>query len=207
MTGDFFIFEFKSVLMKSNLFFGLLFFLAIPVHSQTLESLKLETLKFHESHYYMDFIETANLTYPKIIETTDKEKFITQLDSESQNADFRKRIQLTQPVFQYGPIKKIGDQSFCLITYKNPTRYFFEQKLDVAAANQKVSDLKKMTKATEVIFEPIRNSINVKRSSKLVAVADDSTENKWKFFNFDDPIQQEMFLKLYSENIKKQLGL
>jgi len=50
--------------------------------------------------------------------------------------------------------------------------------------------LRQHTKA-EVIFEPIRNSINVKYGSKLIAVADSATQNQWKFFNFDGPAQEE----------------
>jgi len=192
--------------MKTKLLV-LLFFSIMSIQSQTVESLKSETLKFYEGHYYMDFKSVADLTHSSVFENADTETFIQILDTEYQNAEFRKRLQLVQPIFSYTAIKTIDGQTFCVITYKNPTRYFFEQKLDAATANQKVSELKQSTKATEVIFEPVRNSINVKRSSKLVAVADESTQNQWKFFNFDDPIQQEMFLKLFSENIKKQLGL
>lgn len=193
--------------MKTKLLVLLLVFSAMSLQSQTLESLKPEALKFYEGHYYMDFKSVADLTHPKVIENSDIDAFIQKLDTEYQNAEFRKRLQLAQPVFSYAAIKTIEGQAFCVITYKNPTRYFFEQKLDAATASQKVNELKQTTKATEVIYEPVRNSINVKRSSKLVAVFDESTQNQWKFFNFDDPMQQEMFQKLYSEHIKKQLGL
>lgn len=177
------------------------------LQAQTLETLKPEALKFYEGHYYMDFNEIAGLTYPKIIETANKENFIKKLDSDYQNTVYRKRLQLVHPVFGYSAIKKIDGISFCIITYKNPTRYSFEQKLDTETASQKTAELKQSTKATEVIFEPIRNSINVKYTSKIIAVADSSTGNNWKFFNFDDPAQEEIFRNIFNENIKKTLGL
>ena len=193
--------------MKTTLF-SLLFVCTNAVAiSQTLESLKPEALKFYEGQYYMDFNEVSTLTYPKIIEKSGKENFTKTLDLEYQNTDYRKRLQLVRPVFQYSPVKKIDGMSFCVVTYKNPTRYFFEQKLTPETAAQKTAELKQSFKATEVIFEPVRNSINVKYIAKLIAVADSSTENQWKFFNFDDPAQEEMFRNLFNENIKKALGL
>ena len=193
--------------MKTKLLVLLLVFSAISVQSQTVESLKTETLKFYEGHYYMDFKTVADLTHPIVLENTDTGTFIQKLDNEYQNTEFRKRLQLVQPIFSYTAIKTIDGQAFCVITYKNPTRYFFEQKLDAAKGHQKVSELKQSTKATEVIFEPVRNSINVKRSSKLVAVWDESAQNQWKFFNFDDPMQEERFQKRFNEYIKKAIGL
>lgn len=193
--------------MKTKLLVLLLVLSVKSIQSQTLESLKSESLKFYEGHYYMDFKSVADLSHPTVIENADTETFIQKLDSEYQNAEFRKRLQLVQPVFVFSAIKTIDGHAFCVITYKNPTRYFFEQKLDAATANQKVAELKQTTKATEVIFEPARNSINVKRSSKLVAVYGESTQNQWKFFNFDDPAQETSFQKLFNENIKKALGL
>ncbi|GEP50553.1 hypothetical protein FNO01nite_12250 [Flavobacterium noncentrifugens] len=193
--------------MKLKLLFVLLMNCANMLQAQTLETLKPEALKFYEGHYYMDFNEIAGLTYPKIIETANKENFIKKLDSDYQNTVYRKRLQLVHPVFGYSAIKKIDGISFCIITYKNPTRYSFEQKLDTETASQKTAELKQSTKATEVIFEPIRNSINVKYTSKIIAVADSSTGNNWKFFNFDDPAQEEIFRNIFNENIKKTLGL
>jgi len=193
--------------MKLKLLFILLINCASMLQAQTLESLKPEALKFYEGHYYMDFKEVAALTYPKLIETLGQENFIKKLDFDYQNNVYRKRLQLIHPVFQYSSVKKIDGISFCTIIYKNPTRYFFEQNLTPEAAAQNTAVLKQRTKATEVIFEPMRNSINVKYTSKIIAVADSSTGNTWKFFNFDDPAQEEMFRKLFNENIKKTLGL
>lgn len=193
--------------MKLKLLFVLLINCANMLQAQTLENLKPEVLKFYEGHYYMDFNEIATLTYPKILETADKENFIKKLDFDYQNNVYRKRLQLVHPVFQYSSVKKIDGIFVCIITYKNPTRYFFEQNLTPEAAAQNTDILKQRMKATEVIFEPMRNSINVKYTSKIIAVTDSSTGNTWKFFNFDDPEQEEIFRKLFNENIKKTLGL
>jgi hypothetical protein len=155
----------------------------------------------------MDFDTIVNLTYPKIVETLGgKNAMLNKLDSDYQNDEFRMRLELVTPVFQYSEIKKIEGKTFCVITYKNPIRYFFENKLDNDTAVKKVNWLKENNSTKEVFFEPKRNSINVKRISKLVAIDDETTSKELKFFNFDDSSQREIFKTLFSENTKKELG-
>ena len=175
--------------------------------SQTIEKLKVATKKIYDANYTMDFDTIVNLTYPKIIETLGgKNALLNKLDLDYQNEEFRMRLELVTPVFQYSEIKKIEDKTFCVITYKNPIRYFFESKLDNDAALKKVNWLKENNSTKEVFFEPKRNSINVKRISKLVAIADETTSKEWKFFNFDDAEQREIFKTIFDENIKKELS-
>ena len=175
--------------------------------SQTIEKLRVATKKIYDANYTMDFDTIINLTYPKIVETLGgKNAILNKLDSDYQNEEFRMRLELVTPVFQYSEIKKIEGKTFCVITYKNPIRYFFENKLDNDTAVKKVNWLKENNSTKEVFFEPKRNSINVKRISKLVAIDDETTSKELKFFNFDDSSQREIFKTLFSENTKKELG-
>ena len=156
----------------------------------------------------MDFDSIVNLTYPKIVETLGgKKAMLNKLDSDYQNEEFRMRLELVTPVFQYSEIKKIEGKTFCVISYKNPIRYFFENKLDNATAVKKVNWLKENNSTKEVFFEPKRNSINVKRVSILIAIVDETTNNQWKFINFDDVEQRAIFKSIFNETIKKELGL
>ena len=185
----------------------LLLLCSLTSFSQTIEKLKVATKKIYDANYTMDFDTIVNLTYPKIVETLGgKNTMLNKLDSNYQNDEFRMRLELVTPVFQYSEIKKIEGKTFCVITYRNPIRYFFENKLDNDTAVKKVNWLKENNSTKEVFFEPKRNSINVKRISKLVAIADETTSKEWKFFNFDDPSQREIFKTLFSENTKKELG-
>lgn len=176
--------------------------------SQTLESLKPLAKKIHDANYNMDFEPLADLTYPTIVEQLGgRAKFVTKVDSDYQNDEFRKRIQIESPVFQYSPIKKIDGKSYCVISYYNPIRYFIEKKLDGVSGPQKAAELKQIERATLTVYEPARNTINVKRNSKFIAIADETTQNQWKFINFDDVAQRQMADMLLNESIKKELGL
>lgn len=192
--------------MKTKIIF-LLLLCSLSTFSQTIEKLKVATKKIYDANYNMDFDSIVNLTYPKIVESIGgKNTMLNKLDLDYQNDEFRMRLEIVTPVFQYSEIKKIEGKTFCVITYRNPIRYFFENKLDNDTAVKKVNWLKENNSTKEVFFEPKRNSINVKRISKLVAIADETTSKEWKFFNFDDSSQREIFKTLFSENTKKELG-
>ena len=185
-----------------------LFLLCVCISfGQSLDNLKIQTKKICDANYTMDFDAVAELTYPKVYEAQGKAAFVEKIDIDYQNDEFRKRLQIESPVFQYSEIKKIDGKSICVITYKNPIRYFFEKPLDATTGPQKAAALKESTQAYETIYEPKRNSINVKRNSKLIVISDASTGNEWKFINTDDVSQREILNSVLNENIKKELGL
>ncbi|NUY81088.1 hypothetical protein HUK80_09295 [Flavobacterium sp. MAH-1] len=185
---------------------ALVFFVGTMCFAQDPAVLK-SVSELYDSNYNMDFEPIAELTYPKVVEQLGgKQKFLEKLDSDYQNEKFRKRLQLTAPVFQVNQPKTIEGRQFCVVSYRNPTRYFYENKMDAAEMNKEVEQWKRIASTKEVFGEPNRNSINVKRISKFVAVSDSSTGGQWKFFNLDDLQQLEIFNELFAAE-KTQLGL
>ena len=142
-----------------------------------------------------------------MVETIGKDILIEKIEKYYENDEYRLREQLEILPFQYGQIKKIEGKSFCVITFRNPMRYFFETKLTTETALEKATWLKQINKSKEVTFEPKRNSFNVRRMSTYVAVIDETTNNEWKFFNLDDANQLAAFQTIFGESIKKALGL
>lgn len=182
-------------------------FFAQTAFSQSFDKLKNKTQKIYEANFTMDFDRVAELTYPKIYETQGKPAFIAYLDNDHQNDEYRMRIQMESSVFAYSEMKKIAGKSIYVITYKNPARVFFENKVDAAIATQKAAWLKARYLASEVLFEPNRNSFNVRRNSKLIAVSDETTNGEWRFFDFNDPMQRQSFDAIFAADVKKELGL
>lgn len=193
--------------MKSKTYILLLLLVSCCSFAQTIEKLKVETKKIHDANYNMDFDSIVKFSHPKIVAEIGQEKFLAKLDNDYQNEEYRMRIQLVSPVFDYGAIKKIGDYTFCIVTYKNPVRYFFENKLDSNTSLIQANKLRQKDRTLDVTFEPKRNSFNVRRISKFIAIADASTKNEWKFFNMDDVKQRELFEFFFDDEVKKQLGL
>lgn len=191
----------KTIFLAALLLHGVAF-------GQTLENLKIQTKKIHDANYTMDFEPLAELTYPEVVaQLGGRAKFLEKLDNDYQNDEFRKRIQIESPVFQYSEIRQADGKSWCVVTYYNPIRYFFEKPLDATSGPQKAAELKQTAMATQTIYESKRNTVNVKRHSKFIAIADETTNKEWKFINLDDLQQREISNRLLNENIKKQLGL
>ena len=192
--------------MKNQLLFILLF-ITISSFSQSTESLKLATKKLYEANYLMDFEGIVSYSYPMMIEVFSAYKMLENIEKHYENDEYRLRFQLQTVPFQYGEIKKTEGKSFCVITCRNPMRYFFEAKLTSETSAVKETWLKDINKTKEVTFEPNRNSFNVKKITTFVAVSDETTNNQWKFFNLDDINQLAAFKTLFGESIKKELGL
>jgi len=192
--------------MKSKLFF-ILVLLSTVSFAQSLDQLKTATKKIYDANYTMDFETVAQLTYPPIVTAIGKDKFLEKLDTDYQNEAFRMRLELVTPAFMYAPIKKIANRSFVVVSYKNPVRYFFETKLNAALAAEKVSELRKSNQTQDVTFEPKRNSFNVRRTSKFIAISDETTGGDWRFYNLDDVVQRQLFDTTFDAAVKKELGL
>ena len=192
--------------MKKQITFIFLF-LSIFALSQSTESLKVATTKFYEANYLMDFETIVSLSHPEMVNAIGKDIILENLEKYYENNEYRLREQLEILPFQYGAIKKIEGKSFCVITFRNPMRYFFETKLTTETAEQKGIWLKQINKTKDVTFEPKRNSFNVKRISTYVAVMDETTNNEWTFFNLDDANQLASFQTFFGESVKKVLGL
>ena len=192
--------------MKTKLNLLFLFF-TITAFSQSIESLKVATKKIYQANYLMDFDGVVSLSYPKMVDNIGKETLLEKIEKQYENDEYRLRYQLETVPFQFGSIKKIEGKSFCVITCRNPLRYFFETKLTAETAEEKATWLKDINKTKEVIFEPKRNSFNVKKTTTLIAVMDETTYSQWKFFNLDDANQVAAFETIFGESTKKELGL
>ncbi len=175
--------------------------------SQASERLKSSTQKFYEANYLMDFETIVSLFHPEMVKAIGKDEWLEKLDKYYENDQYRLREQLEALPFQYGSIKTIAGKSFCVITFRNPLRYFFETKLTAENAAQKAIWLKEINKTKDVTFEPKRNSFNVRKITTYLAVTDETTNNEWLFFNLDDANQLASFQTIFGESIKKELGL
>lgn len=185
----------------------LFFFVVANAYSQSTATLKSAMQQLYEANYLMDFETIAQLSYPNMVEKTGKEAFLEQTEQFYENATYRQRYQLQTVPFQFGPITKIGNQWFCVVTVRIPKRYFFEEKLTEEKAAEKRTWLQQINQTKDVIFEPNRNSFNVKMIATFIAIYNENTKGNWRFFNFDFTEQQTTFEQLFDESVIKQLKL
>jgi len=193
--------------MKKNILFLCLFFTGLLAYAQDTASLKKTMQQLYEANYLMDFEAIAQLSYPKMVDQMGKDTFLEKTEQFYENETYRQRYQLQSVPFQFGPITKIGNQWFCVVTVRIPKRYFFEAKLSAEKALEKKTWLQEMNQSKDVTFEPNRNSFNVKMIATFIAVYNESTNGNWRFFNFDFTEHQTAFEQLFDESVIKQLKL
>lgn len=191
--------------MKKQLF--LLLFIYLNSFSQSKEALQIATKKLYEANFVLDFEGIKELTYPKVYEGIGEAAFVEQLETDFQNSDYRIRLQLEKVPFIFSEIKTMEGKTFCVVRFRNPKRYSFESKLSASSTEEKKIWLQQKEKTQNVIFEPNRNSFNVRSDSRYVAIFDLETFGEWKFFNLDDAYQLAAFTSLFDETIQNTLGI
>lgn len=177
------------------------------VFPQSAETLKKSVQELYKANFLMDFEGIEKLSYPKMVENIGRDSFLEKTEKHYENEEYRLRYQLENMPIPLGNIKKIGNQSFCVIQVRIPKRYFFEKKLTAEEAAEKKLWLQDINNSKEVTFEPNRNSFNVKKTTTYLAVYDEDTNGQWTFINFDNTEQKSYFEANFEEAIKKELNL
>ena len=190
--------------MKTKiLIFAFFLFQTIAVLAQDMASLKTEALKSYKAGVNMNFDAIFETTYPKVFDIIPQDQMKTMFGQMMENEQFSIKLVEVEPGFSFGEIKKIEGKSFCMVTYNNVMTMKFKQPMEDA---ESMTDIfKSSMEADKVTYDKLTNSFRIEMRSILIAVADNVTNNKWKFLNKDK--ENKMFSMLFNEKIVKALDL
>lgn len=189
--------------MKSKIIFCAIFALqVVNGFSQDMQSLKSEALLSYKAAVKMDFNTIFETTYPKLFEITSKDEMKQMLPEVLENEQYSIKYVEIDPEFNVGKITKIEDMTFCVIKHKNV--YTMTFKTPVQDVNEMVDTFKSIMKADTMTFDKATNSFRVESQSIMVGIADDVTNNKWKFLTIDR--DNVLFPMIFSAKIQKELG-
>ncbi len=182
----------------------LILFIGFYNYAQNIESLKTNAEKIYECTIKQDFNCILDFSYPKLFTIAPRETMLKFLENSfGGNPDFKIKMITVEPNFQFGEIKKVENKTFCVIKHNNAMSMTFTEKIETP--EMYISLFKESMKANDVTFDEKTNSINIKLISTMVAVADDTTNNEWRFLNDDK--SGKIFTMIFNDNIKKELGL
>jgi hypothetical protein len=173
--------------------------------TQSLEQLKLETKKFYDAHYNMDFDGIASIYHPNYFEKYTKERITINLDEWFQNDVLGVRFVFPTMTFTFGPIQEIDGAKYCIITFKNSIRINNVNPKTDDQVKRDLAAYKEVTRYKSVKFEPKRNSYFIEEYTTWIAISSKSTQNKWKFI--EKYAKFHYFDELLAPEIQKQLGL
>lgn len=189
-----------------NLIFCLVVLFHLTSFSQNTETLKSDVKKMYDASYNMAFEEVINYTHPKVFEMASKEDVLAAMEYAFDNETMRIRLVHVNPNFTYSEIKTIEGKSLCLINYTNAMRMTFENKLSGDEVEAMKKSFMDSGEYKTVQYEKDRNSFFIEGNAIMIAVADETTQGKWKFVNYSKT-QAQLAEMLLGANVIKELGL
>jgi hypothetical protein len=188
---------------KSILLITFLISTTFSAIAQDMATLKVEAKKAYESSAKMNYDAIFETTYPKVFDIIPKEQMKEMFAQMMSNEQFNIKLVQVEPNLSFGKIKKIGNQTFCLVDHDNVMEMAFNEPVE--DAEMMIDLFKSSMEAKEVTYNKEKNTFTIKLRSTLIAVADDLTSNKWKFLNKDK--ENKLFTMIFNEKVKTELGL
>jgi hypothetical protein len=191
-------------IMKKLLYTALFVFASYTGFSQDAASLKTGAQTLIDKTVAKDYNALLDMTYPKLFTLAPREAVLESLKSTFDgNQGFKIVMLPTAPNFVFGEIKKIGNQSFAVINHNNSLQVIWDEPIPAAEVENYVGLFKTNMQTQDVTYDAAKKTMNIKAKAKMVAVADETTKNKWTYLTYSD----QMFTVLFDESIKTQLGL
>lgn len=181
---------------------------SVVITAQSKDDLKRDTKLLYEATYNMAFDNILDYTHPLVFKLVEKTTMYGALDNAFQNDNYNIRYVYTTPHFSYSDIKISDNGMYCLVSYENAIRMTYEKPIiNNEASQQKIKEtILKNFPDSFVTFEKERNAFYIIKNEKLIAIADEFTEGKWKFISFNAKYK-ELLDAVITEKIRKQLGL
>lgn len=190
--------------MNSKIIFCAIFTLqVITGFAQDMTSLKAEALKSYKASVAMDFNTIFDTAYPKLFDIISKEEMKVMVPEVLENEQYSIKYVEVDPKFNFGKIKNIEDKTFCVIEHKNV--FIMTFKSPVEDVKEMTDTFKKIMNADVMNFDKKTNSFRVESKATMIGIADDVTNNKWKFMTLD--ANKQIFPMLFNEKIQKELGI
>lgn len=182
-------------------------FISNTVFSQDLKALQQETDKMFKATSKMNYDEILDFSYPKLFDIITRDQMKELLEMTFNNEQFSINFLPIEPNFNFGPIKKIENKSLSLIKYNLGMSMHFYEPIDANMVETMISALKSQGESYgDIKFDTEKNTFYIKGVSTMIGVADEITDNKWKFITYDKN-KREIGEMLLSDSILNKLGL
>ena len=193
-----------NILIMKSLFIAIAFFLTLTLSAQTQKELETNVTQMYNNTVKGNYESLLELTYPKIFDIVPKAQMLEVLKNMINGDGYTMMIIDTAPNFVYGPIKKIGTGSYCMIKHDLKMKMIFTERLTAEEGKQMIETFKAGMKTDDVNFDATENSITLKKQAEVIAVADALTQNKWMFLNRSG---NPLMAKIFDAKVMKELGL
>jgi len=190
--------------MKKLLYIVAVLLVSFQGFSQDAASLKANAQKYYDITVKLDYTMMMEMIYPKLFDIVPKETMLTTLKKTfEENEGFKVKLMPVAPNFVFGDIKKIGNQSFSVINHDTAFKIIWDEPIPAEEIQSYIDSFKATMNTQDVVYDAPNKTMDIKARSKLIAVADETTNKEWKYLTYSDQI----FPMIFNEKIKTELGL
>jgi hypothetical protein len=192
--------------MKIKLILLLLLSYCPFAFAQNIDTLKKEAQNMYQATLSMNFDAIIEGTYPRLFELVPKEQMKELLIATfAENEEMKVELISVPANFSFGEIKKIGEQTFCLINHDLKMKLTLVQKVEDDEIELMTTLMKEAMETNDIVFNKENNAFSILKKAAMIAIVDDFTQNEWKFINKD---KNNAFVnKLFNEKVIQELGL
>jgi hypothetical protein len=174
--------------------------------AQNLKTLKESSQKIYTATITLDYDTLMEYTYPKVFDFVSRDEMKESL-VQTFNGNDQMKIKLlnVNPDFKYGEIKKIDNQSFCLVDHNLNMELYLTKKVEEEEIEVLTNLMKEAMETDKIDFNKETNTFSIYKRATMIGIADEFTKNEWKFLNKDN--KNGMAKELFSEKVITELGL
>ncbi len=174
--------------------------------SQDLNSLKAEIQKTYDATIALNYDKILDYTYPKLYKFIPRDKMKEALISTFNGTDEMKvKILAVDPNFNFGEIKTIDNQKFCLVKHNLSMELTLNETLEDEDVTMMIDLLKSAMETEDITFDKEKTTFKVNKIATMIAISDELTKNQWRFLNKDK--ENKLMAMLLNKKVVKELGL
>ncbi|KGO81937.1 hypothetical protein Q763_06625 [Flavobacterium beibuense F44-8] len=191
--------------MKKHLIAFVLLFTAISGFSQDVKALKTTAEEMYKHSVNKDFEAVTEFIYPKFFEILPKEQMVEGMKQMLEgNDDFKMEITNTALDIEVGDIKTINNGYYTTLKQNYALKMIFKDVIPEDSSEMFIDMYKKMLNTEDVTFNAKDNSLNIIKRIDYIAIANNLTNNKWRFIGAAQP---EVMNQILDPEVIKELGL
>ncbi len=174
--------------------------------SQDLNALKAEIQKTYDATIALNYDKILDYTYPKLYKFVPRDKMKEALIATFNGTNEMKvKILAVDPNFNYGEIKTIDNQKFCLVKHNLSMEVTLNETLEDEDVEMMIDLLKSAMETEDITFDKEKTTFKVSKISTMIAISDELTKNQWRFLNKDK--DNKLMTMLLNKKVVTELGL
>lgn len=176
--------------------------------AQNQDDLLAQAKRYYKATYEREVSVISDLTYPKLMEGTTKEKSLKMLTEQFDNPNFTIRWVYPNVEFKASEIKEVEGKKVSFLTYESAMRMTFVAELSQEDVRELLSSFRATTPEKSVNFESGKNSFLFVGREYMIGILDPEFSKEWQFVNYSTaaPIKTRLH-KILGQKIIKALNL